>query len=64
MVVSSDPSAPAAYYLVDREKGTAEHLFDTRSNLVGKPLVEMHPVVVKSRDGLDLVSYLSLPPHV
>ena len=64
MVVSSDPSAPAAYYLLDRAKGTASKLFDTRRKLVGKPLVDMHPVVVKSRDGLDLVSYLSLPPHV
>lgn len=64
MVLSSDPSAPAAYYLLDRDIGTASKLFDTRSNLVGKPLVDMHPVVVKSRDGLDLVSYLSLPPHI
>jgi dipeptidyl aminopeptidase/acylaminoacyl peptidase len=64
MVQSSAPSAPAAYYLVDRNNGTANKLFDTRQNLVGKPLVDMHPLVVKSRDGLDLVSYLSLPPHV
>ena len=64
MVFSSIPSAPAAYYLVDRDSGTASKLFDTRSDLVGKPLVDMHPVVIKSRDGLDLVSYVSVPPHV
>ena len=64
VVFSSDPKAPAAYFLVDRDAGTASKLFDTRNSLVGKPLVDMQPVVIKSRDGLDLVSYLSLPPHV
>jgi dipeptidyl aminopeptidase/acylaminoacyl peptidase len=64
IVFSSIPSSPAAYYLVDQDSGTASKLFDTRSNLVGKPLVDMHPVVIKSRDGLDLVSYVSLPPHI
>jgi dipeptidyl aminopeptidase/acylaminoacyl peptidase len=64
MVLSSDPKTPAAYYVVDRAKGTATKLFDTRSKLIGQPLVDMHPVVINSRDGLDLVSYLTMPPHV
>jgi dipeptidyl aminopeptidase/acylaminoacyl peptidase len=42
----------------------ASKLFDTHSTVMGKPLVDLHPVVIKSRDGLDLVSYVSLPPHV
>jgi len=34
----------------------------TTPELVGMPLSKMHPVVIPSRDGLDLVSYLSFPP--
>src|SRR4029077_13952418 len=37
-------------------------LFNKRDDLADYPLVKMHPLVIKSRDGLDLVSYLSLPP--
>lgn len=39
-----------------------EFLFNNRDDLADYPLVKMHDVVIKSRDGLDLVSYLSLPP--
>ncbi len=34
----------------------------TRPELEGAPLVAMHPREIKARDGLTLVSYLSLPP--
>ncbi len=37
-------------------------LFNNRDDLGDYPLVKMHDRVIKSRDGLDLVSYLSLPP--
>ena len=37
-------------------------LFNHRDDLANYPLVKMHDRVVKSRDGLDLVCYLSLPP--
>lgn len=37
-------------------------LFNNRDDLEDFPLVKMHDRVIKSRDGLDLVSYLSLPP--
>ncbi|MCA9240293.1 MAG: hypothetical protein KDA37_08845, partial [Planctomycetales bacterium] len=39
-----------------------EFLFNNRDDLDEYPLVKMHTPVLKSRDGLDLVSYLSLPP--
>lgn len=52
---------PVRYYRYDREKRLSEFLFTNRKELEGLPLVKMHPVVIKSRDGLDLVSYLSLP---
>ncbi|MGL4512716.1 MAG: S9 family peptidase [Lacipirellulaceae bacterium] len=38
------------------------YLFSSRDDLEGYPLVEMHTPLVKSRDGLELVCYLSLPP--
>jgi len=55
-------TAPSRYYTYDREERRAEFLFVTRDDLVGRPLVTMHPVSIESRDGRELVSYLSLPP--
>jgi dipeptidyl aminopeptidase/acylaminoacyl peptidase len=37
-------------------------LFNSRDDLGDYPLVKMHDRVIKSRDGLDLVCYLTLPP--
>jgi dipeptidyl aminopeptidase/acylaminoacyl peptidase len=48
-------------YLRTPEK-KAIYLFDHRDDLAGYPLVKMHDRVIKSRDGLHLVCYLSLPP--
>jgi dipeptidyl aminopeptidase/acylaminoacyl peptidase len=55
-------NGPVRYYLYDRTSGKARFLFTNRKALEGQPLVKMHPQVVKSRDGLDLVCYLTLPP--
>jgi dipeptidyl aminopeptidase/acylaminoacyl peptidase len=60
-------NGPARTYLYDRPvNGRGERnalfLFSNRKDLEGLPLARMHPVIIKSRDGLDLVSYLSLPP--
>ncbi len=52
---------PVRYYLYDNEANKAKFLFTNRENLEGLPLAKMHPVVIKSRDGLDLVSYYTLP---
>ncbi|MGE3109808.1 MAG: alpha/beta fold hydrolase [Phycisphaerales bacterium] len=49
------------YYHYDRPAKKANFLFSARKSLEGLPLAPMHPVVIKSRDGLDLVSYLTLP---
>ena len=40
---------------------SADFLFTNREELEGRPLVKMHSAVIKSRDGLDLVIYYSLP---
>jgi len=58
----SGPKRPATYALVDRGKGTVTDLFSARPDLKSFALGGMAGVVVKSRDGLDLVSYVSLPP--
>lgn len=52
---------PVRFYLYDRTAKKATFLFTNRKALEGLPLVKMHPVVIRSRDGLNLVSYLSLP---
>ncbi|HVU86129.1 MAG TPA: S9 family peptidase [Pirellulales bacterium] len=52
---------PVSYYLYDHEQKKATFLFNNRNDLDGLPLVKMHDVVVKARDGLELVCYLSLP---
>jgi dipeptidyl aminopeptidase/acylaminoacyl peptidase len=52
---------PVRFYLYDRQRGIADFLFTNRKDLEGQPLVKMHSEVIKSRDGLDLVVYYSLP---
>ncbi len=54
-------NGPVRYYRYDRKARSAEFLFTNRSQLEEYPLARMHPVVIKSRDGLDLVCYYSLP---
>jgi len=54
-------NGPVRYYLYDRATKTAKFLFTNRRSLEGLPLARMHPTVIKSRDGLNLVSYLTLP---
>ncbi len=57
----SSPTRPATSYIYDRDAKTLTKLFDARPKLAAAPLAAMHPVVIKSRDGLDLVSFLTLP---
>jgi dipeptidyl aminopeptidase/acylaminoacyl peptidase len=55
-------NGPVRYYLYNRPTQKARFLFTNQRKLEGLPLQKMHPQVVKSRDGLDLVCYLTLPP--
>lgn len=55
-------NGPVSTWLYDRKARKARRLFVNRQALVGLPLARMNPVVVKSRDGMNLVCYLSLPP--
>ena len=66
-VAASD--GPTRYFRYDRAKkgakkepaGKATYLFSSHARLEDKKLSPMHPRVLKSRDGLSLVSYLTLP---
>ena len=57
-------NGPVRYYRYDRPTKKAEFLFTNRKALEGLPLARMYPVSIKSRDGLELVSYLTLPNGV
>ncbi|HEV2080379.1 MAG TPA: S9 family peptidase [Allosphingosinicella sp.] len=62
-IVSVDPvTAPSAAYLYNRKAKKLTKLYVTRPELEGMPLAAMHPIEIKSRDGLTMVSYLTLPP--
>ena len=54
-------NGPIKYYFYDRKEGEARFLFTNRIELEDLPLSMMHSVVIESRDGLDLVSYYTLP---
>jgi dipeptidyl aminopeptidase/acylaminoacyl peptidase len=61
-VAADDALTPASSYLYDRKAGKITKLFDQRPALAKAPLVPMQSLEIKARDGLTLVSYLSLPP--
>lgn len=56
----SDLSPPSSF-IYDRAEGKVNFLFNNNPTLAKEKLAPMHPVMIKSRDGLDLVSYLTLP---
>jgi dipeptidyl aminopeptidase/acylaminoacyl peptidase len=52
---------PVRYYRYRRSDRSAEFLFTNRSDLDAFALTKKHPLIIPARDGLELVSYLSLP---
>lgn len=61
--VAVDPvvSSPSVH-LYDRRQRKLTQLYVSRPELVGAPLQHMQTLELKSRDGLKLPSYLTLPP--
>jgi dipeptidyl aminopeptidase/acylaminoacyl peptidase len=55
------PDAPGVYYVYNRSAGQVSKMFDTRPDLAGFDLEPMQAVEIPARDGLSLVSYLTLP---
>jgi dipeptidyl aminopeptidase/acylaminoacyl peptidase len=55
---------PSSYYLYRRspaEPPKAQFLFHDRAQLKDTPLARMRPLLITTRDGLEMVSYLTLP---
>lgn len=61
IVYESGPRNPGRYFVFDRDVGALDHLLDVRPALMEKNLAATSPVVIHARDGLELVSYLTLP---
>ncbi len=56
-----DDDGPVRYYMYDRDSGEIDFLFTNRESLKSVKLAPMHPRVIESRDGKELVSYLTVP---
>src|SRR5947208_3863778 len=54
--------APGKHYTFDRNKKKLTLLFDENRDLGKFKLGTKQPVVIKTRDGLEMVSYLTTPP--
>ena len=61
IVSSVVSSAPMKFWVYDRAKKKLDYLFANVQALEDVKLAKTQAVVIKSRDGLDLVSYLTLP---
>jgi acylaminoacyl-peptidase len=62
VVTAYSAERAVTYFLYDRRAGTVSELFSSRPDLDARRLAPMHGHVIASRDGLDLVSYVTLPP--
>jgi dipeptidyl aminopeptidase/acylaminoacyl peptidase len=59
--VSNAPEDPIPYYVYDRTTEKLSRLFSSYPELAKQHLRRTVPVVIQSRDGLSMVSYLTLP---
>ena len=64
LVVFTSDRGPVKYYDWDREAKKGTFLFTNRPKLEGLQLAEMRPVTIKTRDGLNMHAYLTLPAGV
>lgn len=56
-------NASDLYYLYDRTQKKAKKLFRSKSALDEYKLSRMHPVEIETRDGLNMLSYITLPVY-
>jgi acetyl esterase/lipase len=61
IVTAYSAERPVTYFLYDRNRVAIGELFSERPDLAGYRLAPMQAHIISSRDGLDLVSYLTLP---
>jgi dienelactone hydrolase len=63
IVTASRPDRSSAWHLLDRRTGQRTFLFVARPKLDAVKLAPMHGTVIRARDGLELVSYFTLPAN-
>ena len=61
LVMYQVDDGPVAWYAYNREKKQADLLFVNQPDLAKYKMARMEPVIIKARDGFQLVSYLTLP---
>jgi dipeptidyl aminopeptidase/acylaminoacyl peptidase len=61
IIYNSKDNSPPHYYYYNTENQEIKYLFSISKELEDKPLTSMHSVTIKSRDGLELQCYYSLP---
>lgn len=61
IVAYETDEGPLKFYQYNRRATQATLLFTSRPDLEPYKLLKMNPVIIKSRDGLDLVSYITFP---
>ena len=61
IVVIDRVTEPSSTFLYDRKGKRLTKLYTSRPELEGAPLVPMLPKEIKSRDGMTMVSYLTMP---
>src|SRR5438477_9413182 len=64
IVASRRSDAPATYYKFDRDKKKLNQLFTENPALAKFALAPKKPVIIKTRDGLEMVNYLAISPKV
>jgi dipeptidyl aminopeptidase/acylaminoacyl peptidase len=64
LVAYTVDNGPTAYYTYDRGAKTAKLLFTSQPKLEGLSLAAMKPIAYKSRDGLTVHGYLTVPVGV
>ena len=56
--------APDSYYAFNRETGKLTRMFDSNPDILRFRRALKKPVAIKTRRGLEMVSYLTIPPGV
>lgn len=54
---------PGSYYVFHKKSMRADLLFTSMSKIAPADMAERRPIAFKSRDGLDLYGYLTMPKH-
>jgi dipeptidyl aminopeptidase/acylaminoacyl peptidase len=62
LIWSASASDPGTYYIFDRANRRMETFSSPNERLVGHRFAEVRAVTYRSRDGLDIHAYLTLPP--